>query len=66
MSRIKFSGTFLEQFQKLNLPAWPTGHEGVAVVVLRRSAVRLNAFLSSVREHNYHKQSKLRLFKNIT
>ena len=53
-----------EGFRKRNLPSWPTGHEGVAVVVLRRSVVRLNAFLFSVREHhsNYLRQKRIFLY----
>ena len=43
------------------------GLEGVAVV-LRRSAVRLNAFLFSVREHhsNYHRQLEMFQFRNTS
>ena len=62
----RFPGRFPEGFRKWNLPAWPTGHKGVAVVVLRRSAVRLNAILFSVREHHsdYHRHFKSFLYQN--
>ena len=48
----KVHGRFLE----VKPPAWSTGHRGVAVVNLGRSAVCSNDILLSEREHrsNYH------------